>query len=101
MKAIFFKKICNVHLFLRERERESVCVCVCVCVCEWGRGRERGRRRIQSRLHAVSTEPHMGLEFMNREIMTGAQRLTDGATQAPLFFILFVCHLSHNNFKDF
>ena len=31
--------------------------------------RERGRERIPSRLHTVSAEPDMGLEFMNCEIM--------------------------------
>ena len=35
------------------------------------RGRERqGEREIPSRLHAVSTEPNLGLELMNHEIMT-------------------------------
>ena len=29
--------------------------------------------KIPSRLHAVSTEPHMGLDVMNCEIMTGAK----------------------------
>ena len=33
-------------------------------------GAERGRERIPSRLHAVSPEPHVGLELRNREIMT-------------------------------
>ena len=39
-----------------------------------------------SRLWAVSTEPKVGLEPMDREIMTWAEvrRLTDQATQAPL-----------------
>ena len=45
---------------MRERENEP----------EWGRGRERRRERISSRLHAVSTEPDVGLNFMNHEIMT-------------------------------
>ena len=35
-----------------------------------GRGRERRRERISSRLHAVSTEPDMGLNLTNLEIMT-------------------------------
>ena len=35
-----------------------------------GRGRERGRERIPSKLHTVSTEPDVRLEFMNHEIMT-------------------------------
>ena len=33
----------------------------------------RGRESISSRLHAVSTEPHMGLKLMNYEIMTWAE----------------------------
>ena len=39
-----------------------------------------------SRIQAVSTEPDMGLELTNREIMTRAEvgHLTDWATQAPL-----------------
>ena len=43
-----------------------------------------------SRLWAVSTEPDAGLEPTDREIMTWAEvgRLTDWATQAPLFFFL-------------
>ena len=38
-----------------------------------------------SRLWAVSTEPHAGLELMDCEIMTWAEveHLTDWATQAP------------------
>ena len=31
---------------------------------------ERGRERIPSRLHAVSTEPYVGLNPTNPEIMT-------------------------------
>ena len=44
-----------------------------------------------SRLWAVSTEPDVGLELTNREIMTWAEvgRLTDWATQAPLYLINF------------
>ena len=34
------------------------------------RGRERERDRIPSRLDAVSTEPDVGLDLTNREIMT-------------------------------
>ena len=50
----------NVYLFiLRERGR--------------GRGRQRGRQRIPSKLHTVSAEPHVGLKFMNREIITWAK----------------------------
>ena len=35
-----------------------------------GRSRERGKERIPSRLHTVSTEPDVGLELTNHEIMT-------------------------------
>ena len=35
-----------------------------------GRNRERGGQRIQRRLHAVSVEPDVRLELMNREIET-------------------------------
>ena len=40
-----------------------------------------------SRLWAVSTEPDVGLELTDREIMTWAEvrRLTDQATQASLY----------------
>ena len=52
----------KVYFFMkRERERAS----------EWGKGRQRGRERSPSRLHAVSTEPHVGLDLTNRET-TGA-----------------------------
>ena len=44
----------------REREREN----------EWERGREGGRQRIQSRLHANSREPDVGLKLTTCEIMT-------------------------------
>ena len=47
----------------REREREH----------EWGKGAERERQRIPSRLRAVSTEPDVGLELTNGEIMTRAE----------------------------
>ena len=49
----------NVYLFiLKGREHEQ------------GRSRERGRERIPSRLHTVNTEPEVGLESTNREVMT-------------------------------
>ena len=32
--------------------------------------RKRGRERIPSRIHAVSTEPDVGLDPKNHEIMT-------------------------------
>ena len=37
---------------------------------EQQRGRRRGRQRILSRLHTVSTEPHVGLKLTNCEILT-------------------------------
>ena len=53
---------------------------------EWGRDRETGRHRIW----AVSTEPDVGLEPMNSEVMTWAEVgcLTDWVTQAPWYDIL-------------
>ena len=56
---IFF----NVYLFLRETETE----------CERGKGREKGRQNTEQAPgseQAVSTEPEVGLEPTNREIMT-------------------------------
>ena len=55
------KKFFNVYLFLREETE-----------CQWGRGRERGDLESEagSRLQAISTEPDVGLEPMNHEIMT-------------------------------
>ena len=45
-----------------------------MCVCKGaGRGRERGRERISSRLRAVSSEPDVGLDLMNCEMMTWAE----------------------------
>ena len=38
-----------------------------------GRDRETGRQRIPSRLHTVSTEPNVGLDLTNCEIMTSAE----------------------------
>ena len=39
---------------------------------EWGEGQRERTERIPSRLHAVSTEPNVRLDPMNREIMTSA-----------------------------
>ena len=67
----------NVYLFEREREREH----------KQGGGREGDTEsKAGSRLWAVITEPDMGLELTNGEIMTRAEagHLTDLATQAPL-----------------
>ena len=60
----------------RERERESAS----------RRGAERRRDRIPSRLHTVSTEPNVGLELTNCEIMTWVEVRcsTNWATQEPL-----------------
>ena len=67
-----------VYFWEREGEREKKM---------WaGEGqRERGQR-IQSRLPADSTEPHVGLELMNHEIMTWVEIdcFTNWATKAPL-----------------
>ena len=46
------------YLFLRERESAR------------GGGAERGRARIPSRFYTVGTEPDVGLEPTNCEIMT-------------------------------
>ena len=54
------------HIYsLFERDRES----------KQGRGRERerGRKRIPSRLHAVSTETDAGLRLTHHEVMTSAE----------------------------
>ena len=68
----------------RERERQSVSV--------RRTEREGGTEsETSSRLWAISTEPHEGLELTNHEIMTWAKvrRLTHWATQAPQFTPLF------------
>ena len=58
--VILFYLFINVYLFIfRKKVRE--------------RGSEREGERILSRLHAVSTEPNMGLSPMNHEIMTWAK----------------------------
>ena len=62
-----------------ERERQSV---------SGGEAEREGgtESKAGSGLRAISTEPDVGLEPTNREIMTWAEvgRLTDWATQAPL-----------------
>ena len=66
MVVLFYLSIyLFMYLFMREgqRERER----------DWeqGRGRERGTERPPpSRLRTVSSEPDVGLELTNREIMT-------------------------------
>ena len=37
------------------------------------RERERERERLPSRLHTASTEPDMGLQLINHEVMTWAK----------------------------
>ena len=53
-----------------------------------GEGQREGDTESEagSKLWAVSTDPDVGLELTNHEIMTWAEvgRLTDWATQAPL-----------------
>ena len=53
-----------------------------------GEGQRGGRHRIWSRLWAVSPEPDAGLELTDCEIMNWAKgrRLTNWATQVPLFY---------------
>ena len=61
-----------------------------------GKGkRERKEERIPSRLHAVSTEPDVGLELTNHEIMTWAEIKSLTLNQlshpgAPVLTILIV-----------
>ena len=59
-QVLIFSSFFNVDLFIFERERERE--------REDKEGKEG--ERIPGRLHAVSTEPSVGLELMNREIMT-------------------------------
>ena len=71
---IFF----NIYLFLRDRERQSM--------SRGGAEREGDTEsETGSRLWAISTEPDVGLELTDREIMTWAEvgRITNWATQAP------------------
>ena len=61
---LFFQLLLKVYLEReREREREN----------EQERGRERRRDRIPSRLHTIGTDPSVGLEPTNHEIMTRAE----------------------------
>ena len=64
--------------------------------------REGGRHRIwsNSRLRAISTEPHMGLQLTNRKIMSSAEvrHFTDWATQVPqMTSLLMYCHKLSSN----
>ena len=69
----------------RERERQSM---------SWGGAEREGHTESEagSRLWAVHIEPHVGLQLMNREIVTWAQvsYLTDWATQAPWQFLFCI-----------
>ena len=60
---------------------------------KWGEGQreKETESKAGSRLWAVSTEPNVGLELTNHEIMTWAEvgRLTDWATQAPQCLFIF------------
>ena len=70
LKSVLF--VCVFNLFLKERERERV--------GEGGAEREGDTEsKAGSRLRAVSTEPDVGLELTNREIVTRAEvgRSTD------------------------
>ena len=72
-----------IYFWERERERQSA---------SGGRTVREGDTESDagSRLWAVSTEPDAGLEPTDREIMAWARvgRLTDWATQAPLYLFL-------------
>ena len=73
-----FKKIFFLHLFIFDRVRQRMS----------GGGAEREwdtESEAGSRLRAVSTEPDMGLEPTNREIVTWAEvgHLTHWTTQVP------------------
>ena len=76
---------------MRDRDRAQM--------WEGQREREKGDTESEggSRLWAVSTEPPVGLELTDHEIMTWAEvgRLTDWATQAPLlYFLLYLPTIS-------
>ena len=76
----YFFNFLNVFIYFWERERETE--------HEWGRGRKiegDTESGAGSRVWAVSTEPDVGLELTDCEIMTWAEvrRSTNWATQAP------------------
>lgn len=37
---------------------------------QWGRGKERRKERIPKRFHTISTEPDVGYELTNWELLT-------------------------------
>ena len=63
----------EVYLSIFERDRASACG----RGAERDRERERQRERIPSKLHAVSTEPNVGLELTIHETMTRADLESD------------------------
>ena len=76
------------YLFLRERESERQRQSMSRGGAEWEGDSES---EADSRLWAHSTEPNVGLEPMNREIMTWAKVrcLTNWATQALQCLFIF------------
>ena len=66
LNTIFLLNLFNLFfvcvLIYLERER--------MCTCHWGRGRERRENPEQTR---VRTEPDVGLDLTNHEIMTRAE----------------------------
>ena len=77
---VFFNLLKFSHFWETERDREQAGV---------GQRERETEFEAGSRLWAVSTEPHAGLEPMNHEIVTWVKVrcLTDGATQEPLYCI--------------
>ena len=77
----FFNFFFNIYLFLGQRETER----------EQGRGRERGRHRIGNRLQAPSHQPRARRGARTHgprdRDLAEVGRLTDCATQAPLYQI--------------
>ena len=56
---------------LKKKQKNNVCFFVCLFKVR--RGREREKERIPSSVHAVRTEPDMGLRYRNCEVMTWAK----------------------------
>ena len=92
------KKLMFIYFWQREREGESI--------SRGGAEREGDTEsEAGSRLWPVSTEPDVGLELTDCEIMTWAKVgcLTDWATQAPLaayFFWFSTLNISCHSFPD-
>ena len=70
-----------------------------------GRAEKEGDAESQtgSRLWAVSTEPDVGLELTNREMVTWVKvgRLTDWAAQAPLYTMKYYSVIKKNEILPF